>query len=168
MLAEVEDEQVDTDRHYRIIGRRFICDGHIDGNEDGKRNRDVTDANTQIAGLQTQVSTVQGQVSGLQSNVSSLQTQLKQAQDQATSLQSDLSKANSQISSLTSTNSNQAAQIKTMSYPRDFATIDDLTRWLQQNNPTTVDPNSLTSLQKAEMAFATRDQSLARRLLAPG
>jgi len=114
-----------------------------------KLNGQINDADTKISGLQSQVNS-------LQANVSSLQTQLKQAQDIAASLQSSLDKANSQIGTLTSTNSNQAAQIKTMTYPRNFTSIDELTNWLQKANPIPVgvDPSTLTSLQKAQMALA--------------
>ena len=81
------------------------------------------------------------------------------------SLQTDLTTAsatanakidalNKDVSSKQSTIDSQAAQIKIMRYARNFSTIDELTNWLQKNNPVTWDPLTLTAPQRVQMAFA--------------
>lgn len=122
-----------------------------------KANKKVDDANAQIA-------TLQSQLSSAQSNASSLQTQLTAAQkDMATqkaaldAANSQVSSLNQQVSSLTTTTNSQAAQIKTMSYPRHFATVTELTNWLQKDDTDkmfgSVPVLQLTDLQKAQMAI---------------
>jgi hypothetical protein len=124
----------------------------------GNKNSKLTDTETQVKSLQSQVSS-------LETTKSSLQTQLSQAQTKNTSLQSELDTTKQQtseqieqlskgLSDAQKTIASQADSIKTMKYPRNFSTIDELTNWLQKNNPVTWNPNTLTPIQRAEMAFA--------------
>ncbi len=108
---------------------------------------------------QQEVATLQSQVSSLQSNLTSTQSQLTAAQTKSASLQTDLTAANAKIDSLTKDNSSkqstidsQAAKIKTMSYPRHFSSVDELTSWLQKDDTNTLYANP-TAVQKAQMAF---------------
>ncbi len=120
---------------------------------------------SKLADSEAQVTSLQADVSALEVDKSSLQSQLAQAQTKSTSLQSELDTTKDQTSkeieqlnkSLTDTRAtvdSQAATIKTMKYPHNFSSIDELTSWMQKNNPVTWDPNTLTTLQRAEMAFA--------------
>ncbi len=114
---------------------------------------------------QQQAASLQAQVSSLQTNLKTTQDQLSAAQTKIGSLQTDLTTTtatanakidalNKDVSSKQSTIDSQAAQIKTMRYPRNFSTIDELTNWLQKNNIVTWDPLTLTAVQRVQMAFA--------------
>ncbi len=114
----------------------------------------------QLKDSQQQVTSLQAQVSGLQTNLSSTQSQLSAAQAKAvTDLAAAKAASDAQIaalqknaSSLQSTIDAQAAKIKTMTYPRHFASVDELTTWLQKDDTNTLYPNP-TAVQKAQMAF---------------
>jgi flagellar biosynthesis chaperone FliJ len=118
----------------------------------GSLNRDLDDARAQVA-------TLQGQVSNLQTNVSTLQGQLNQEKATTATLNTELSGAKSQISTLDktvasqqTTISDQAATIKTMRYPKNFATSEELANWLQKDNTNTLYSNPTTA-QKTQLAF---------------
>lgn len=126
--------------------------------QNGKTNTKLTETQQQVASLQSQTSSLQTNLKSTQDELAALKT--KSAADLATakaasdtqiaqidSLQKDISSKQSNIDS-------QAARIKTMSYPRNFATIDELTNWLQKNNPVTWDPLTLTAPQRVQMTFA--------------
>jgi len=126
--------------------------------QNAKTNAKRTDAEEQVASLQSQVS-------GLQVSLSSTQSQLTAAQAKSASLETDLTATKAaadtqiaalqkDISSRQSTIDAQGAQIKTMRYPRNFNTIDELTNWLQRNNVVTWDPLALTAAQRVQMTFA--------------
>ncbi len=120
-------------------------------------NKKADAANAQVATLQAQVSSLQGNVSSLQGQLSTAQSQLKTAQDQGAALKTSLDAANKQVSDQTATINSQAAQIKTMSYPRHFASVTELTNWLQKDDTDklfgSIPPLQLTPLQKAQMAL---------------
>ena len=124
--------------------------------QNGKANADLKDSQQQVASLESQVSS-------LQNNLSSTQTQLTAATTAQAKAASDLAAAKAasdtqisalqkDISSKQSTIDSQAAQIKTMSYPRHFSSVDELTSWLQKDNTNTLYTNP-TAVQKAQMAF---------------
>jgi outer membrane murein-binding lipoprotein Lpp len=119
----------------------------------------TSDLNAKLDSAEQQVASLQGQVSTLQGNVSSVQSQLTAAQTQATSLQANLTNATGQVSTLQrdaetkqATITSQAAQLNTMKYPRHFATVDELTNWLQRDNTNTLFTNP-TTVQRAQMAL---------------
>ena len=116
---------------------------------------------SKLADRDAQVTSLKSQLSSVQADLSAAQTQLAQEKSRASGLQTDLQAARSQVDSLNktvasqqATISQQAAQIQTMKYPHSFSTIDELTTWLQKNNPVTWDPNTLTPIQRAQMALA--------------
>ncbi len=123
----------------------------------GKANKKVADANAQIATLQSQLSSAQSSVSSLQTQLAAAQ---KDASDQKTALQAangQIASLNQQVGNLNSTVNTQAAQIKTMMYPRHFATVTELSNWLQKDDTDklfgSIPPLQLTDLQKAQMAI---------------
>jgi valyl-tRNA synthetase len=120
---------------------------------------------SKLADSEAQVTSLQADVSALKTDKSSLQTQLAQSQTKNTSLQTELDTTNEQtskqIESLNKTIdadqktiTSQTDTIQTMKYSHNFSTVDELTSWLQKNNPVTWDPNTLTAIQRAEMALS--------------
>jgi hypothetical protein len=113
-----------------------------------------------------QLSKANARVDSTEKQVASLQTSLSAAETRGTSLQKDLDAANKQIqtlsgsgSSLQQTVAQQASQIKaldeqikTMRYPRNFATPEELSTWLMKDNTNSLYPNP-TAVQRALMAF---------------
>ena len=126
--------------------------------QNGKANADLKDSQQQVASLQSQASSLQGNLSSAQSQLTAATAaQAKAASDQAaakTASDAQISALQKDISSKQSTIDSQAAQIKTMRYPRNFSTIDELTNWLQKNNPVTWDSLTLTAAQRVQMTFA--------------
>ena len=126
--------------------------------QNGKTNTKLTDAQQQVASLQSQTSSLQTSLTSTQNDLTALKT--KSASDLAAA-KADSDAQNAQIAALQkditsrqSTIDSQAAQIKVMRYPRNFTTIDELTNWLQKNNPVTWDPLTLTAPQRVQMTFA--------------
>jgi hypothetical protein len=120
---------------------------------------------SKLADSEAQVTSLQTDVSALKTDKSSLQTQLAQSQTKNTSLQSELDttkeqtgkqieQLNKSLTDAQATVNSQSATIKTMKYQHNFSTVDELTSWLQKNNPVTWDPNTLTAIQRAEMALS--------------
>ncbi len=126
----------------------------------------LSDANKKLDTANAQIATLQSQLSSAQSSASSLQTQLTTAQNQAKTLQTSLDAATAKtnelsatVASQTTTINSQEAQIKTMSYPRHFATVPELTDWLQKDDTDKMfgvfSPGLRpTDVQQAAMAFA--------------
>jgi len=120
--------------------------------QSGNLNRDLDNANTQVA-------TLQGKVTNLQSDVSSLQAQLTQEKAKTQQLEGDIRESEGQVALLQrdvaskqSTVDSQAATIKTMKYPRHFSTPEELANWLQKDNTNTLYPNP-TVAQKMLLAL---------------
>ena len=116
----------------------------------------IKDADDQIAGINSQLSSAQNNASSLQTQLTQEKGTTSSLQAQVTSLKGQVDNLGGNVASLQQTSSQQAAEIETMSYPRNFTSVDELTNWLQKANPIQVgvDTYSLTSLQKAQMALA--------------
>ena len=107
----------------------------------GSKNSKLSDAEQQVESLQAQVSTLnsnlsstQNSLSTTQAKVTSLQTDLNSTTAKADSLQKQIDSLNESVSDKQSTIAAQASELQTMSYPRHFNSIVELTNWLQQDN----------------------------------
>jgi len=112
----------------------------------GKLNDELSDAKVEIAALMSQVS-------NLEKSVSSLQGKLGDSENKASALQADLNAANTHsaaledtIKSLQSSISTQAGELKKIKYPRHFASLAELTNWLQKDD-TNLKYSGVTPLQ---------------------
>ncbi len=119
-----------------------------------KTNSKLTDTEQQLTSTKADLNTAQ-------TALSTTKGELAASTANATGLQNNLTTANAQIKDLNTkadasakTIGQQALQIRTMMYPHNFSTIEELTNWLQKNNSKTVDFNSTTALQRVQMAFA--------------
>ncbi len=120
-----------------------------------KTDKELKDSQQEVATLQSQLSGVQDNLKSVQDELAAVKT--KSASDLSAAkatADAQATAAQKQITSLQSTIDSEAAQIKTMRYPRNFSTIDELTNWLQKNNPVTWDPLTLTAVQRVQMTFA--------------
>ncbi len=106
-----------------------------------QKSTSLTEAEARISALQGTVSTLQSNVSG---NVSSLQKSLVDSQATVSTLQNDLQAANVVVSRLQADikaqqdlNSTLSTQLKTMQYPKNFASLAELTGWLQKDDTNT-------------------------------
>jgi predicted RNase H-like nuclease (RuvC/YqgF family) len=100
----------------------------------GKLNDELDSAEVQIAALSSEVSS-------LENNISTLQTKLADSENEASALQANLDAANTHsaaledtIRSLQSTISAQVDELKKIKYPRHFASLAELTNWLQKDD----------------------------------
>ena len=128
----------------------------------------------ELTEVEQQLSGLQSELSGVRSTLSSTQSKLTAAETKSTTLQADLTAATARIetmskdvSSKQSTIDAQAAQIKKMMYPHNFSTVDELTGWLQKNNPVTWDPLALTAVQRVQMTFALQIKAARDGYLMP-
>jgi uncharacterized protein YoxC len=107
----------------------------------GKLNDELDSAETQIAALSSEVSSLENNISTLQENNSTLQTKLADSENEVSGLQADLDAANAYsaalkdtIASMRSTISAQDDELKKIKYPRHFASLAELTNWLQKDD----------------------------------
>lgn len=122
----------------------------------GSKNSKLNDADQQVESLQTQVdnlqsnlSTTQGNLTTAQAEAASLKTDLDQSNTQVKSLQAQIDSLDENVANQQTMITDQAAQIQTMSYPRNFNSIVELTNWLQQDNTDTI----AAGLTNPEIAF---------------
>ncbi len=104
----------------------------------------LTDSQSQCTGLQTQLKDSQTQATGLQTKLTEsqtlatgLQTQLKDSQTQATTLQANLQTANDSLKTQQTMNTSLSTELKKVKYPRHFASIQELTDWLHNDDTNT-------------------------------
>ncbi len=127
-----------------ILAIGVILTGYFFMQESNK----LGEAESKINALETSVST-------LQQNVSSLQTRLTQSEATVSALQTNLNKANTDMLYLKEdlknqqgVNSTLSAELKKIKYPRHFATLSELTDWLQKDDTNAKYPN-VTPLERA-------------------
>jgi len=108
----------------------------------------LSDARAEIAALTSQVGS-------LEKSVSSLQGKLADSENKALGLQANLNAANTHsaaledtIKSLQGTISAQADELKKIRYPRHFASLAELTNWLQKDDTNLKYPG-VSALQRA-------------------
>ena len=97
-----------------------------------------------VATLEGNVSSLEGNVSALEGNVSALETNLADSEATVSTLETDLEATNAEIDGLqadvsTQQNINSAlsAELKTVKDPRHFASLQELTDWLNEDDTDT-------------------------------
>lgn len=90
---------------------------------------------------ESKIATLQDEVATLQESNSTLQTKLADSENKTVALQANLDVANTRIgalndtiTSLRGTISTQADELKKIKYPRHFASLTELTNWLQKDD----------------------------------
>jgi uncharacterized membrane-anchored protein YhcB (DUF1043 family) len=111
--------------------------------------------NDELDSAEAQIAALRSEVSSLENNVSTLQTKLADSENKASVLQANLNAANTHsaaledtIRSLQGTISTQADGLKKIKYPRHFASLAELTNWLQKDDTNLKYPG-VTVLQRA-------------------
>ena len=116
--------------------------------QSGRLNGELDDAEVQIAALRSEVGS-------LEKNVSAVQGKLTESENKTATLQGILNVANDQILALEegvkfqqSTIATQAEELKKVRYPRHFASLAELTAWLQKDDTNTKYPD-VSAVQRA-------------------
>jgi hypothetical protein len=124
---------------------------------------DVSTLEGNVSTLEGNVSTLEGNVSTLEGNVATLETDLAESEATASTLEADLGTANSQISSLQADvstqqtiNSSLSTELKKVKDPRHFASITELTDWLDQDDTDT----KYAGKSGAQLAFILQVRAL--------
>ena len=116
-----------------------------------------------VTTLEGNVSTLEGNVTTLEGEVSTLETDLADSEAEVSSVQSSLATANAKVSSQQTINSALSAQLKTVKDPRHFASVTELTDWLQQDDTDT----QYASASDFQRAFILQVRALRDGYLIP-
>ena len=132
-LAATESDLAATERNVATLeGNVTTLEGNVASLEGN-----ITSLEGNIATLEGEVSTLETVLVDSEAEVSSLETELAGSKSQVSSLQSSLSKANADISTQQTINSALSEELKTVKFPRHFASLQELTDWLYQDDTDT-------------------------------